>query len=96
MDNLSPSVIVDGTRIYGFDGYRSSGSLAMEVGGRGDVTGSNIVWTSRNSSYVATPVLIGRRHDCNEIRSSKVVITLRVMCAARKRRLGVAPPDGLS
>ena len=60
-DNLSPSVIVDGKDIYAFGGYRSSGSIAMEAGGKGDVTKSKIKWTGRNSSYVATPVLHAER-----------------------------------
>jgi outer membrane protein assembly factor BamB len=60
-DNLSPSVIVDGTTIYAFGGYRSSGSLAIRAGGKGDVTDSNVLWTSRSSSYVATPVLLDRK-----------------------------------
>lgn len=60
-DNLSPSVIVDGKTVYAFGGYRSSGSMAMEVGGKGDVTKSNVLWTSRTSSYVATPVLLADR-----------------------------------
>ena len=55
--NVSPSVIVDGTTLYVFGGFRSSGSLAMRAGGRGDVTKSHTLWTSRNSSYVATPLL---------------------------------------
>ncbi|MCA9128851.1 MAG: PQQ-binding-like beta-propeller repeat protein [Planctomycetales bacterium] len=59
-DNLSPSVIVDGNTVYAFGGYRSSGSLAIKVGGTGNVTDSAILWTSRNSSYVATPVLVDR------------------------------------
>ena len=57
--NLSPSVIQDGDRIYVFGGYRSSGSLAIQVGGSGNVTKSHTLWTSRNSSYVVTPVLLG-------------------------------------
>ena len=62
-DNLSPSVIADGKVVYAFGGYRSSGSLALEVGGKGDVTQSNVLWTSRISSYVATPALhAGRLH----------------------------------
>jgi outer membrane protein assembly factor BamB len=55
--NLSPSVIQDGDMLYVFGGYRSSGSLALRTGGVGDVTKSHIAWTSRNSSYVVTPVL---------------------------------------
>lgn len=57
--NISPSVIVDGEQLFIFGGFRSSGSLAMKVGGEGDVTKSSLVWTSRNSSYVATPALHG-------------------------------------
>ncbi len=55
--NLSPSVISDGEAIYVFGGYRSSGSSAIKLGGKGDVTASNTLWSSRNSSYVVTPVL---------------------------------------
>lgn len=59
--NLSPSVIADGDRVYVFGGYRSSGSLAIQMGGIGDVTKSHILWTSRNSSYVVTPILLDDR-----------------------------------
>lgn len=58
--NLSPSVTQDGEMLYVFGGYRSSGSLALRTGGVGDVTKSHIAWTSRNSSYVVTPVLHDR------------------------------------
>ncbi len=56
--NLAPSVIVDGNRVYVFGGYRSSGSLALRVDADCDanVTKSHVLWTGRNSSYVATPV----------------------------------------
>jgi outer membrane protein assembly factor BamB len=56
--NLSPSLILDGDTVIAFGGYRSSGSLAIRIGGTGDVTKSHVVWTSRNSSYVSTPVLV--------------------------------------
>ena len=55
--NVSPSVVVDGTTVYVFGGFRSAGSLALRAGGRGDVTKTHVLWTSRSSSYVATPVL---------------------------------------
>jgi len=57
--NISPSVIVDGEQLFVFGGFRSSGSFAMKAGGEGDITKSSLVWTSRNSSYVATPALHG-------------------------------------
>ncbi len=55
--NVSPSVIVDGEIIYSFGGYRASGSIAVKAGGKDDVTDSHVVWISRSSSYVATPLL---------------------------------------
>lgn len=56
--NVSPSLLLDGYTVIAFGGYRSSGSMAVRVGGTGDVTKTHAVWTSRNSSYVSTPVLV--------------------------------------
>ena len=55
--NVSPSVIVDGDTVYSFGGYQSSGSIAVTVGGDDDVSKTNVLWTNRSSSYVATPLL---------------------------------------
>lgn len=57
--NVCPSPVVNGDTVYVFGGVRSSGSLAIRAGGKGDVSESNTIWTSRNSSYVATPLLSG-------------------------------------
>lgn len=59
--NVTPSVIVDGETIYSFGGYRSSGSIAVKAGGKGNVTDSHVLWTNRSSSYVATPLLVDSR-----------------------------------
>ncbi|GAA4444586.1 PQQ-binding-like beta-propeller repeat protein [Novipirellula rosea] len=55
--NVTPSVIVDGDTVYSFGGYRASGSIAVKLGGKDDVTDSHVQWTNRSSSYVATPLL---------------------------------------
>jgi len=55
--NVSPSVVVAGDVVYVFGGFRSAGSLAVKAGGTGDVTNSHVLWTSKMSSYVATPLL---------------------------------------
>ncbi|MEZ6040210.1 MAG: PQQ-binding-like beta-propeller repeat protein [Planctomycetaceae bacterium] len=60
-DNLSPSVLVDGATVYAFGGYRNSGSVSLRAGGKGDVTSSHMLWTSKNTSHVATPVLLNNR-----------------------------------
>ena len=42
---------------YIYGGYQGVGSLAVRSGGSGDVTESNVIWSSRDTSYVSTPVL---------------------------------------
>lgn len=59
--NVSPSIILDGETIYSFGGYRASGSIAVKVGGKDDVTDSHVQWSNRSSSYVATPLLVDGR-----------------------------------
>ena len=54
--NICPSVVVDGDVMFVFGG-RPGGSRAIRAGGKDDVTESHAVWTGRNSSYVATPLL---------------------------------------
>lgn len=54
--NVSPSVLaVDGV-VYSYGGYRGVGSVAFRSNGKGDVTDTHQVWTSKTTSYVATPV----------------------------------------
>ena len=54
--NVSPSIVSNDGIAYAIGG-RGGGSLALQVGGKGDIT-SKIQWTSRNSSYVPSPVLL--------------------------------------
>jgi outer membrane protein assembly factor BamB len=55
--NICPSPVVDGDLVYVFGGVRSSGSCALRAEGKGDITASGTLWSSRNSSYVSTPLL---------------------------------------
>ena len=55
--NVCPTVVAHDGIIYAFGGYRSSGAHALRAGGRGDVTDSHMLWFTRESSYVATPLL---------------------------------------
>jgi outer membrane protein assembly factor BamB len=56
--NLSPSVVADEEGVvYVFGGYRTRGSAAIRAGGEGDVTDSAMVWQSRESSYIPSPVV---------------------------------------
>lgn len=51
------SVIVDDDVVYIYGGFRSVGSMAIRVGGKGDVTKTNVLWSTRDTSYVSTPIL---------------------------------------
>ena len=51
------SVIVDDDIVYIYGGYQSVGSMAIRTGGSGDVTESNVLWNTRDTSYVSTPIL---------------------------------------
>ncbi|MEL7500388.1 MAG: PQQ-binding-like beta-propeller repeat protein [Planctomycetota bacterium] len=85
--NVSPSVIVDGENVYSFGGYRSSGSVSVKAGGKGDVTKSNLNWTSRSTSYVATPLIHDGRFywiddkglaNCSDVSNGKQIYRTRV------------------
>lgn len=54
-NNISPSVVVADGVAYAFGGYRTKGSVAVKVGGKGDAK-SNVLWQNRFSTYVPSPV----------------------------------------
>ena len=54
--NICPTLSISKGVAYGFGGYPSQGSFAVRLGGKGDVTESHVLWKSRVSSYVASPV----------------------------------------
>jgi outer membrane protein assembly factor BamB len=55
--NVCPTVLAADGVVYSYGGYQGVGSVAVRAGGTGDVSDSHIVWSSRTTSYVATPVL---------------------------------------
>lgn len=55
--NVSPGVVVGEDSYYTFGGYPAQQTNAIRRGGRNDVSGSHRAWQSRDSSYVATPLL---------------------------------------
>lgn len=55
--NIAPSVVVGEGVVYAFGGFPQLGAVAVRTGGKGDVTKTHVLWSSRNSSYVPTPVL---------------------------------------
>ncbi|HYF37115.1 MAG TPA: PQQ-binding-like beta-propeller repeat protein [Prosthecobacter sp.] len=55
--NVSPCLVQDGNVAYLFGGFPTQGSVAVKLGGQDDVTATNVLWSSRTSSYVPTPIL---------------------------------------
>ena len=54
------SVIMDGTRAFAFTG-RGGGSIALDVGGWGNISDSNTVWTGSDTASFGSPVRYGSR-----------------------------------
>lgn len=57
--NIAPSPVAGGGIVYVFGGYRNTGSMAVRAGGKGDVTQSHVLWSSKDGSYVPSPLLHG-------------------------------------
>ena len=57
--NISPSVVVWHDLVIAFGGYPATNSVAVRTGGKGDVTSTHVVWTSKYASYVPSPVIRG-------------------------------------
>ncbi len=100
--NLSPGVIIGDGTAYVFGGFPKQGSAAIKPGGKDDVTKTNLLWQSNESSYVPTPVFFDGHlyviNDdgfalCIEAKTGKEVFRERVMEGARggKRRGGGKP-----
>jgi outer membrane protein assembly factor BamB len=86
--NVSPALAQDGDVVYLYGGYPTAGSAGIKLGGKGDVTSTNMVWQSTSSSYVPTPVLHaghlyvvndGGFALCMEAKTGKDVYRERVM-----------------
>ncbi len=65
------SVIVDGKRVFAFTG-RGGGSVAIDAGGKGDVSESNTVWNGNQTASFGSPV----RHQSNIYVVSRGVVTV--------------------
>ena len=55
--NIAPSVVVGDGVAYAFGGFPRLAAVGVRLGGKGDMTKTNLAWSSYNSSYVPTPVL---------------------------------------
>jgi outer membrane protein assembly factor BamB len=80
---IVPSVVGQGGNVWSIGGRSGIAAVAIRTGGRGDVTTTHRLWTSRKGSNVSSPVVHGRylywMHDnlgmayCAEAESGKIV-----------------------
>ncbi len=54
--NISPSLLTVEDVVYAFGGYPRVGSVAIRAGGQQDATDTHTLWSSRDSSYVPSPL----------------------------------------
>ncbi len=55
-ESFSSSLVVHDGVAYAAEG-RSGGSIAMKVGGKGDVTSDAVIWSGRDASRFSTPIV---------------------------------------
>ena len=55
--NVSPSLVAADGIVYATGGYPRQGTIAVRAGGKGDVTQTNVLWSSQSASYVPSPVV---------------------------------------
>lgn len=55
-DQFNSSVVVAENKIYAVEG-RGGGSIAINTGGKGDITKTDVVWSGRDSNRFSTPLL---------------------------------------
>lgn len=54
--NVSPGVAVGPDAVYVTGGFPKRGTVAIKLGGSGDIT-KNVLWSATNASYVPSPIL---------------------------------------
>lgn len=77
---------------------RAGPTLAIRPGGRGDVTGSHLAWSSpRGSPFVPSPILVGDHlYMVNDMQSILTNFDARTGKVMWQNRLGVARREGFS
>ncbi len=59
--NVAASIVAADGVIYATGGFPKIAAAAVRGGGKGDVTKTNVLWTSNNASYVPSPVIADGR-----------------------------------
>ncbi len=90
--NISPSVVADGSVVFATGGYMVKGTLAVQTGGKGNVTTSHMRWTTTDSSYVPSPIV--KKGHLYWVNESGVVYCLNAKTGKRIYRKKLTRPGG--
>jgi len=92
--NVSPSTIVNGNTVYSFGGYQQTGSVAVTIGGKDDVTDSNVLWTSRSKdgTSIYRERVKGIKGGGRPVYASPVLIGDKIYVTTRKSGTYVYAP----
>jgi outer membrane protein assembly factor BamB len=85
-DSFCSSVVADDSAIYAVEG-RSGGSIAIKIGGKDDVSKTNVLWAGRDRGRIATPVIFQDRlyffsggiANCIDAKTGKQVYQARLL-----------------
>ncbi len=59
-ESFSSSIVVQHDKIFAIEG-RGGGSIAVQTGGRDDVTKTKVLWSGRDNGRFGTPIVVGER-----------------------------------
>jgi outer membrane protein assembly factor BamB len=100
-EQFNSSVVVDGETVYAVEG-RGGGSVAVQAGGKDDVSETKVVWKGRDSSQYATPIVyegrlyyVSRRTiTCIDAKTHEKIFEGRMNAASGEQAAPGAQPGG--
>ena len=100
-DQFNSSVVVHDGIAYAIEGRRG-GSIAVRIGGKGDVTKTHVVWSGRDRSRFATPVvhegllyfISGGVANCLDAKTGSSVLQSRLQDGGSRSEDGGRREDG--
>jgi outer membrane protein assembly factor BamB len=100
-DSICNSLVADRTTVYAL-GERGGGSLALKLGGSGEVTASHRLWTGANGPRIPTPILwqdrlywiSGSIAACRDAKTGAEVYTERLPTSSERSPASEPPASG--
>lgn len=100
-DSFCSSAVTDGSVAYAIEG-RGGGSIAVRVGGEGDVSKSHVVWQGRDTNRIGSPIVhdgriyffAGRVANCIDAKTGEKIYQQRLTGGTAATGRGGGGPGG--